>query len=242
MNTRRNFLLKGSMATTALLTAKPFKTIAHTLSPVTGFCINDHKIVLVHTGNYSSNNKAQTAQQIIALKDKTQNLVLLHAGDTNEKSKHVKYDALMNTDEVVSFSANNYTILYKGDIKIGIIKASEATADLINTINNLSAFLKEEKNCNIVVCLSQLGYRSTRKIDEIQLAESSSQLDIIIGGHASNFCKQPTVLFNKNKEEIIIHHAADQNLALRKLEIEFDRLGKKKNIAFTRTIQSTQVS
>ena len=241
MNTRRKFLLKGSMATTAFFTAKPFKTLANTLSPITGYTINDNKVVLVHTGDNRSNDQQQTINDIASLKRNIANLVLLQAGDAID-STQLNYDVLIKTNNTAEPALNEYSIVYKGNIKIGVIPAIENSKDAISKVNSLAGFLKKQKSCNIVVCVSKLGFRSAAGIDDISLAAASADLDIIIGGHASNYCKQPNVAFNKNKQEVIIHHAADHDLAFRKLEIEFDEFGRKKHIAFTRTIPVLQAS
>lgn len=41
MNTRRKFLLSGSMATTALLTAKPFHSLAGIINPLAGVSFDE---------------------------------------------------------------------------------------------------------------------------------------------------------------------------------------------------------
>ncbi len=66
MTSRRKFLLNGSMATTALLTARPFKTFANVLAPVTSFNINNNKVIFVHTGNYTNSNHHQTHRGTLA--------------------------------------------------------------------------------------------------------------------------------------------------------------------------------
>jgi 2',3'-cyclic-nucleotide 2'-phosphodiesterase (5'-nucleotidase family) len=231
MNTRRKFLFTGSMATAALLTAKPFTTIANSLGPVTGFSINNNSLVLAHTGNAIHTGTGQVLKQITKLKNSGANLILLHAGDI-APAMQPAYDASMHTGESFSISADDYKIVYKGDIKTGIITANSKSADKINT---LAAYLKKEKNCHLVVCLSQLGYKSETGMDDLSLAASSTNLDIIIGGHATNFCKSPMTALNKNKEEVIINHAGTNGLALRKIEIGFDNRGRKKQLAFTRT-------
>ena len=87
----------------------------------------------------------------------------------------------------------------------------------------------------MVVCLSQLGYKSAGGLNDVELAAASTHLDIIIGGHAENFCSRPLIVRNRNKEEVIINHAATNALALRKIEMGFDALGRKNNVAFTKT-------
>jgi len=231
MNARRKFLFGGSMATAALLTAKPFKLIANTLSPVTGFRINNN-LVLAHTGNAGG---SQAMQHIAKLKNSCNNLILFHAGDnTTAYAGLPVYDASMHTGASCSIVADDYKIIYKGDIKTGVITADDQSASA-ERINALATWLKKEKKCHLVVCLSQLGYRSTTGLNDLELAASSTHLDVIIGGHADNFCTRPVIARNKNKEEVIINHAATNGLALRKIEIGFDNRGKKSQVSLTKT-------
>ncbi len=221
------------MATAALLTAKPFTTIANSLSPVTGFSFNNNSLVLAHTGNAIHTGTGLAVQQITKLKNSAANLILLHAGDTAPALQPL-YDASMHAGESFSISAGDYKIVYKGDIKTGIITVNSKT-NVADKINALAVYLKKEKNCNLVVCLSQLGYKSETGLDDLALAANSTHLDIIIGGHATNFCKSPMTALNKNKEEVIINHAGTNGLAFRKIEIGFDNRGRKNQLAFTRT-------
>jgi hypothetical protein len=231
MNTRRKFLFNGSMAATALLTAKPFTSIANSLSPVTGFSINNNSLVLAHTGNAPAGS-AGSLEQIKKLKS-SGNLIMLHAGK-NAPAIKPAYDASLHTGESFSVAANDYKIIYKGDIKTGVITAQGESVSA-ESINVLAIYLKKEKNCHLVVCLSQLGYKSSHGLNDLDLAAASTHLDVIIGGHADNFCTRPVIARNKNKEEVIINHAATNSLALRKIEIGFNNLGKKEQVAFSKT-------
>jgi hypothetical protein len=233
MSSRRKFLFKSSMAATALLASKPFTSFANTVSPVSGFSINDNQVVLVHAGYYHSTDQHQAIQHIAELKSNTGNLLLLNAGPDLEGYAGVfNYDASAGNINNELFSSGNYKIIYKGNIKTGVITAAQNEAGIINNINELSTFLKKEKNCHLVVCLSQLGFKNKDGMDDIALALASTDLDIIVGGHATNFCQQPFVTLNKNMAEVIIHHAAGNTLALGKMAIEFDNRGRKKNVAF----------
>jgi hypothetical protein len=232
MNTRRKFLFSGSMATAALLTTKPFTAIANSISPVTGFSFNNNSLVLAHTGNRLDVATGKTMQHISKLKNSHANLIMLHAGETAPAGQPA-YDASMHTGERYSVSDNDYKIIYKGDIKTGVITAN-STSVSAESINELAIYLKQEKNCHLVVCLSQLGYSSASGLNDQELAAASTHLDVIIGGHATNYCKQPVIAQNKNKAEVIINHAATNGLALRLIEIGFDNRGKKGKVAFTK--------
>ena len=82
MNTRRKFLFNGSIAATALLAAKPFTSIANSLSPVTGFRINNNSLVLAQTGKAMASASNQVLQHISKLKNSGANLIMLHASET----------------------------------------------------------------------------------------------------------------------------------------------------------------
>ena len=226
-------MLNGGMAATAMLAMKPFTSIANSLSPVTGLLVNSNSLVLAHTGNSPGNSSTESLHHIAKLKSNYSNLLMLDAGNAGIVTK-AAYDASMHVNAANTVAPTDYRIVYKGNIKTGIIIADGQTTSA-ESINTLAIYLKEEKNCHLVVCLSQLGYKSASGLNDITLAASSTHLDIIIGGHADNFCSSPVIARNRNKREVIINHAATNALALRKIEINFDISGKKNLVAFTKT-------
>ena len=232
MNSRRKFLLSGTMASTALLTAKPFTSLANRFSPLTGFSINEHQLTLVHTGVQHNSGNNQAIRQIADLKKQTGNLVLLHAGQTiRENALQLGYDATLQPKYCAAASSTNYKIVYKGDIKIGIITASTLQHSTIKHTNALAGFLKQEKHCNIVICLSQLGFKNKTTVDDLTLAAQSEHLDIIIGGNPENHTANPVVAQNRNKAEVLIHADAGNGFAFGNIEINFDERGNKRSIA-----------
>ena len=237
MNSRRKFLLQGGMATTALIVAKPFQTIADTGIPLGGLTANNNKITFLHTVNQAKLSADQLANEINAFKSNS-NVVLLDAADAATDTRvKLQYDASVSKNNAVSNTANNFKIIYKGNIKIGVISATAADADVINQVNKLSAYLKKERKCHVVVCLSQLGYKNKNKVDDRILAEASTSLDLIIGGDAKNHSTRPAVLLNKNNAEVVISHSAGKDLALSQVDIAFNKLGIKSNIAFNNVFQ-----
>ena len=68
MNNRRKFILQGGIAATAFLVAKPYKTFAKFNSPFT-FANNQHKLLLLHTGHFTSPSAyTKTVSRIATLK------------------------------------------------------------------------------------------------------------------------------------------------------------------------------
>ena len=217
------------MATTALLAVRPFKTFAKASSGMYGFD-NTNKVIFLHAGHVGHH---EMNNYITDVKNSTGSIVVLHAGTSVKTSAaQLNYDASLSCNNPVASESNTYRIIYKNDIKIGIIGANKEDRDIVNSINTLAAYLKKEKKCHMVVCLSQLGYKNGNNPDDITLAEKSLNLDMIIGGDTKNFHQHPVILLNSNNEEVIIHSATGDAPVFGKIDIDFNELGQKKHICF----------
>ena len=229
MHNRRKFLVQTGMAATALLVAKPYKTIAGISGPVNGFG-DANAVVFLHTGNTGC---VHAEKHISAIQQQYANIVLLHSGNTIPAKQHqLNYDLAPGSDHNNSSNPGGYKIIYKGDFKIGVIHAGPAENNSISKINALSARLKKEQNCKLVVCLSPLGCRNKNGIDDISLAEQSAHIDIIIGSHEKNYWDQPLIAINQNQQEVVINYSASNAQDIGKIAIGFNRKGQKNNIAF----------
>ena len=126
-------------------------------------------------------------------------LILLKAGkDTPDEAASLRYDASMNGNDLSAITAE-YKILVKAISKSALSVQNQENRIRYKKSMSLSAYLKKEKNCKIVVCLSQLGYKNSNAADDIKLAAASTSLDIIIGGHADNFHAYPIIAANSNE-------------------------------------------
>lgn len=114
-----------------------------------------------------------------------------------------------------------YKIFEKQGIKIGVfglgIKLEglvlsdnyETTKylDPIKTAQKYTQFLKHDKGCHIVVCLSHLGlkYEKEDLVSDVNVAEKTNDLDLIIGGHTHTFLDKPVVVKNPAGKEVLIN-------------------------------------
>ncbi|MDN5203815.1 metallophosphatase [Fulvivirgaceae bacterium BMA10] len=135
-----------------------------------------------------------------------------------------------------------YKIFQKGDIKIGVFGLGIELHGLVN--DRLSGGTKyldpigiatdmvrelEMKQCNLIVCLSHLGYRYRgTKISDQKLAENVSGIDLIIGGHTHTFLEAPEQILNKEGHETIINQVGWAGIKLGRIDYIFDRKKKKK--------------
>ena len=78
----------------------------------------------------------------------------------------------------------------------------------IEIANHYAEILKNEHNCDIVICLSHLGYDyDSNKISDIKLAKATKGIDIIIGGHTHTFLDKATELENSIGDRVLVNQA-----------------------------------
>ena len=100
--------------------------------------------------------------------------------------------------------------------------------DPISTANHWSEKLKIKHQCDLVICLSHLGYKyKTDQISDIKLAMSTKNIDVIIGGHTHTFLENAKTIKNIENKDVLVNQAGWGALALGRIDIHFS---KKKQI------------
>ena len=84
--------------------------------------------------------------------------------------------------------------------------------------------LKEEEHCDLVICLSHLGYdyENPERPSDIQLAQSTYHTNLIIGGHTHTFLEKPDVRINKNGDSVLVNQVGCFGLNLGRIDFYFD--------------------
>ncbi|WP_027137269.1 bifunctional metallophosphatase/5'-nucleotidase [Gaetbulibacter saemankumensis] len=132
-----------------------------------------------------------------------------------------------------------YKILNKSGIKIGIFGLGIKLKGLVDPVNfketqyldpveiaqDITRILKQEHKCNIVICLSHLGYaynNEPNKISDTKLATQTKDIDLIIGGHTHTFLPKPTIHKNIENRDVIINQVGCYGLYLGRIDFYFD--------------------
>ena len=112
-----------------------------------------------------------------------------------------------------------YKVFNKGGIKVGIFGVGIELEGLVpkklygNTLyqnpiersNYYSDYLKNTLDCDLVICLSHLGFKyKTNKVSDKILASQSKHIDLIIGGHTHTFLNKPIIVENLDKKKVQI--------------------------------------
>jgi 5'-nucleotidase len=128
-----------------------------------------------------------------------------------------------------------FKIFQKGGIKIGIfgigveltglVPADKYGAttylDPILTANKIGSELKK-KGCDVIICLSHLGYEyaDESKISDVKLAEQTSNIDLILGGHTHTFLEKATLKKNKIGQQVLINQVGYAGLYLGRIDVD----------------------
>ncbi|HRS54376.1 MAG TPA: hypothetical protein P5250_06690, partial [Bacteroidales bacterium] len=100
----------------------------------------------------------------------------------------------------------------------------------------MAYLLKHDFKCNLIICLSHLGFSyQTKKVSDVVLAKQSKNIDIIIGGHSHTFLDKPVVFRNSDNKEIIIAQVGWGGVKLGKIDLYFKK-GNKLKFAAANTI------
>ena len=101
--------------------------------------------------------------------------------------------------------------------------------DPVKTAQKYASLLRNEEKCDLVICLSHLGYKfrnEPEKICDASLAQMTSDIDIITGGHTHTFMRTPDVIKNKVGKEVIVNQAGWAGIMLGRLDVYFERSKK----------------
>lgn len=125
-----------------------------------------------------------------------------------------------------------YLIINKNGVKIGVIGANVNPLGLIasnnykgmkfispyEAANETAQMLRNVLKCDMVICLSHMGYRN-----ELELAENSRNIDIIIGGHSHTFMKDPAFRKNLDGKEVLVYQTNGRGVYVGRIDVELQK-------------------
>lgn len=140
---------------------------------------------------------------------------------------------------VLNGKVKPFKIIHKNGIKIGVFGLGIELAGLVDKKNyketvytnpleiaqDMSRILKHEKKCDLVICLSHIGYQYKNdpdKICDIKLASLTKDIDLIIGGHTHTFLEKPTVLKNAEGKDVLVNQVGCYGINLGRIDFYFD--------------------
>ncbi|MDB9755174.1 metallophosphatase [Winogradskyella sp.] len=143
------------------------------------------------------------------------------------------------SNTVMDTHVKPYKIFIKNGIKIGVFglgiqldglvdkKMYKETVynDPIEVAQDMSRILKEEQLCDLVICLSHIGYfykNSPNRVCDLSLAKATKDIDLIIGGHTHTFLPKPTIEKNSIGKNVLVNQVGAYGLYLGKVDFYFE--------------------
>ena len=149
------------------------------------------------------------------------------------------------SDTILKEKFKAYKVFNKGGVKVGVfgigieldglvpkkLYGNTIYKDPIETANKYATLLKKEKKCDLVICLSHLGFKyKNEKVSDMVLATQSHDIDLIIGGHTHTFLKKPVSMLNLDKKEVIINQVGWAGINIGKVDFHFSQKGASKKV------------
>lgn len=145
-----------------------------------------------------------------------------------------------------------YKIFTKDAVKIGIFGLGIELEGLVDKRNyketvyhnpievakDITKKLKEEEKCDLIICLSHLGFNNKNepeKPSDVKLAQETKDIDIIIGGHSHTFLDKPVIYKNSDGKNVVINQVGAYGINLGRIDfyLSTDKkyIGQEKNIS-----------
>ncbi len=161
---------------------------------------------------------------------------------------HAKFDFVSANynfkNTVLNGIVKPYKTFMKDGLKIGVFGLGIQLAGLVDkklykeTVYNnpievaqdMSRILKENEKCDLVICLSHLGFiyaNEPDKISDIVLARTTKNIDLIIGGHTHTFLTKPYIEKNLDGDEVMINQVGCYGINVGRIDFTFEK-GRKK--------------
>ena len=170
----------------------------------------------------------------------------------NQLTAHANFPMLVSNYDFNQTPMENKTLPYKvfrkGRLKIGVfglgielrglvpdnLYQNTRYLDPLQKANETAALLRNKEDCDMIVCLSHLGYqyKTSNKVSDEIVAKESENIDLIIGGHTHTFLDNPIILKNKKNEDVIVNQVGWAGIILGRLDFEFSKFSRKKMTNF----------
>lgn len=114
-----------------------------------------------------------------------------------------------------------YIIIKRSGVRIGVFAVCPKMEGLVSPKNcvgvkyldpakvalETATMLKKEKKCDVVICISHLGWNSSRGEDDQYMIHGSRNIDLVLGGHTHTYFKKLEYVTDLDGHSV----AVDQN-------------------------------
>ena len=166
----------------------------------------------------------------------------------NEQMPNASFDFLISNydfkNTVLDGKTSDYKIYTRSGIKIGVfglgieleglvtkeLYRETKYLDPIDIAQDVAKKLKNEEKCDLIICLSHLGYKYDNlpnRVCDYNLAKKTKGIDLIIGGHTHTFMNEPIILKNQISKDVLVNQVGCFGLFLGQIDFYFNQNNQK---------------
>ena len=161
-------------------------------------------------------------------------------------NKHAKFPFICSnydfSQTILKDKTIPFKVFHKSGLKVGVfglgikleglvdkkLYGNTVYSDPVISAQKQADDLRKNHNCDLVICLSHLGYKyDEKKVSDSILATQTSGIDLILGGHTHTFMKTAEKIKNKNGNIVLVNQVGWAGINLGKIDFYFDKKSKK---------------
>lgn len=137
---------------------------------------------------------------------------------------------------VVEGLVKPYTVIRRNGMKIGVMGVSPKMDGLVfsknctgvkyinpvEAANKVARILKEEEKCDLIICLSHLGW-SIGGMDDNAFIPQTHNIDILLGGHSHTYLKQLEYLTDADGRRVAVSQNGKNAVFVGKMVVEMGK-------------------
>ena len=141
---------------------------------------------------------------------------------------------------VVDGLVKPYIVLKRDGLKIGIFGLSPELEGLVSkancegvafkdpatTANEMARLLRDKKKCDMVICLSHLGYDfgdTPEKYSDNVVFSQTHGIDLVLGGHSHTYMEKPVYLKDADGHTVTLFHTGKNGSFVGNYEITLNK-------------------
>lgn len=140
------------------------------------------------------------------------------------------------TGTVLEGLVKEYIVLERNGLRIGVFGLSPKMEGLVPKAKfggvkmedplaegqRIATLLREEEHCDLVVCLSHLGWK-VDGYNDVELIENTRGIDIVCGGHSHTYFKAPKTLKNLDGEDVYVSQMGKHGAFVGKMLVKLEK-------------------
>lgn len=143
------------------------------------------------------------------------------------------------SNTVLKNTVKPYLIIKRFGFKIGVLGVGPrleglvqqekcegvAFLPIIESVNKYAAILKKQEKCDLIICLSHVGYsdnhagKDSETVLDMDIAANSQYVDVILGGHSHTYMDAPQKTKNRVGRDVLIFQMGKNGSYIGKIDI-----------------------